>query len=83
MSWQRISRAVSRKLVQRRAAVDRKVADGELASYVDEEGNRIIWGSSVNAPPNWSLELIAKVRQELADLKRELFGAEQAQKKVA
>ena len=75
MAWQRINRAVSRNRVQKRAAIDRKVAEGEVASYVDEEGNRIIWGSSVSAPPNWSLELVAKVRQEIADLKRELFGA--------
>ena len=77
MAWQRISRKAPRHHSDR-PALERKVADGELASYIDEEGNRIIWGSTVNAPPRWSLELVAKVRQEIADLKRELFQEKKA-----
>lgn len=77
MAWQRISRKAPRDH-SKRAEIDRKIADGEVASYVDEEGNRIIWGSSVAAPPSWSLELVAKVRQEIADLKRDLFQQKKA-----
>jgi hypothetical protein len=77
MAWQRISRKAPRNH-SKRPELERRVQSGEEPSYVDEHGNRMVWGSRASAPPTWSLELVAKVRQELADLKRELFEHKRA-----
>ncbi len=77
MAWQRISRKAPRNH-SKRTELEQKVESGEEPSYTDEHGLRMVWGGRASAPPNWSLELVAKVRQELADLKRELFQQKKA-----
>lgn len=77
MAWQRISRKAPRNH-SKRPELEQRVSTGEEPSYTDERGLRMVWGGKASAPPNWSLELVAKVRQELADLKRELFSEKKA-----
>ena len=77
MAWQRISRRAPRNH-SKRPELEQRVASGDEPSYTDENGLRMVWGKTVHAPPTWSLELVAKVRQELADLKRELFKQKKA-----
>ena len=77
MAWQRISRKAPRNH-SKRPDLERRVASGDEPSYTNEHGLRMGWGGKASAPPSWSLELVAKVRQELADLKRELFQDKKA-----
>ncbi|RMG17225.1 MAG: hypothetical protein D6731_04470 [Planctomycetota bacterium] len=67
MAWKPISGLAP----SAREELTRRILRGEVPSYVDERGERRVWMAG-DLPPFWALDLVARVRQEVADLRRSL-----------
>ena len=67
MSWKPIDGINDSK----RKALMARILKGEVPSYVDEHGKRMVWMAG-ELPPFWALELVARVRQEVADMRRSM-----------
>ena len=70
MAWTKLSDLADLK----RRAVMRRIVGGQVPSYVNERGERMVWQGG-ELEPFWALDLVAKVRDEVANLRR---GANQA-----
>ncbi len=65
MAWKKLGKIADSK----RRAVMRRIVSGEVPSYVNERGERMIWRGG-ELEPFWALDLVAKVRGEVANLRR-------------
>lgn len=65
MAWKPVDELDEAK----RKVVLRRILAGEVASYVDEQGRRRVFVSG-EPHPGWALDLVARVRQEVADMRR-------------
>ncbi len=52
-----------------REQIMRRIVRGEAPSYFNEQGERMVWAGS-DLEPFWALDLVAKVRNEVANLRR-------------
>ena len=53
----------------KRRDVMRRIVSGEVPSYVNKRGQRMVWRGG-DLEPFWALDLVARVRQEVANLQR-------------
>jgi len=67
MAWKPIDEINDAK----RKSLMQRVLKGEVPSYLDEHGKRMVWMAG-ELPPFWALDLVARVRQEVADMRRSM-----------
>lgn len=65
MAWKKLSDVTETK----RPGLMRRVVRGEVPSYLNESGQRMVWQGG-ELEPFWALDLVAKVRGEVANLRR-------------
>ena len=70
MAWKKLGEIADSK----RRTVMRRIVNGEVPSYVNERGERVVWRGG-DLEPFWALDLVAKVRGEVANLRRGILQA--------